>query len=138
MEKFILDPHTQHTSLMFNDCLFHLCDYTCSNVMRVCSTVYGSNQKEFCSFYLLLEVICITHVFQVIFVWKTCFWVFSWLISWVSLIASLDREFCKCFARRAYSRKFLAACKNSQINFLKDISWDICFKFLTSSPKPLF
>ena len=70
------DTHTQHTSLMFNECLFHLCDCTCSNVMCVCSIICGSNQKDFCSFCLLLEVICITHVFkvfQVIFVWKTCF-----------------------------------------------------------------
>ena len=28
-----LDSHTQHTSLMFNVYLFHLCDCTCSNVM---------------------------------------------------------------------------------------------------------
>ena len=62
-----LDSHTQHTSLMFNECLFHLCVCTCSNVMCVCSTICGSNQKDFCSFCsfcLLLEVICITHVFQ--------------------------------------------------------------------------
>ena len=58
------DTHTQHTSLMFNEYLFHLCDCTCSNVMCVCSTICGSNQKDFCSFCLLLDVICITHVFQ--------------------------------------------------------------------------
>ena len=59
-----LDSYTQHTSLMFNKCLFHLCGCTCSNVMCVYSTIYGSNQKDFCSFCLLLEVICIIHVFQ--------------------------------------------------------------------------
>ena len=59
-----LDPHTQYTSLMFNECLFHLCNGTCLIVMCVCSTIYGSNQKDFCSFCLLLDVICITHVFQ--------------------------------------------------------------------------
>ena len=58
------DTHTQHTSLMFNEYLFHLCDCTCSNVMCVCSTICGSNQKDFCSFCLLLDVICITHVLQ--------------------------------------------------------------------------
>ena len=58
------DTHTQHTSLMFNQCLFHLCDCICSNVMCVCSTICRSNQKDFCSFCLLLEVICITHIFQ--------------------------------------------------------------------------
>ena len=68
--------HPQHTSLMFNEYLFHLCDCTCSNVMCVCSTICGSNQKYFCSFCLLLDVICITHVFQsfqIVFVWKACF-----------------------------------------------------------------
>ena len=49
---------------MFNEYLFHLCDCTCLNVMGVCSTICGSNQKDFCSFCLFLEVICITHVFQ--------------------------------------------------------------------------
>ena len=87
-----LDPYTQHTSLMFNECLFHLCGCTCSNVMCVCSTIYRSNQKDFCSFCLLLEVICITHVFQS---FSSCFWVknmfsrcFLWLSSCVSLVAS--------------------------------------------------
>ena len=28
-----LDTHPQHTSLLFNECLSHLCDCTCSNVM---------------------------------------------------------------------------------------------------------
>ena len=84
-----LDPHTQHTSLMFNECLFHLCGCTCSNVMCVCSTICGSNQKDFfCSFCLLLEVICITYVFQsfssVFLYEKHVFWVFSWPISYVS------------------------------------------------------
>ena len=73
-DYFTLDSHTQHTSLMFNECLFHLCDCTCSNVMCVCLTICGSNQKDFCSFCLPLEVICITHVFfffkaiQIVFV----------------------------------------------------------------------
>ena len=63
-----LDPHTLHTSLIFNEYLFHLCSCTCSNVMCVCSTICGSNEKDFfCSFCLLLEVICITYVFQSFF-----------------------------------------------------------------------
>ena len=44
------DTHThitQHTYLMFNECLIHLFDCTCLNVLYVCSTVYGSNQKDF-------------------------------------------------------------------------------------------
>ena len=47
IDYFILNPHTQHTSLIFNECLFHLCDCMCSNVICVCSTICGSNQKVF-------------------------------------------------------------------------------------------
>ena len=54
------DTHTQHTCLMFNECLIHLFDCTCLNVMCVCSTMYGSIQKDFWSFYMFLEVIFIT------------------------------------------------------------------------------
>ena len=54
------DTHTQHTCLMFNECLIHLFDCTCLNVMYVCSTMYGSIQKYFWSFYMFLEVIFIT------------------------------------------------------------------------------
>ena len=43
MDFSIFDSHTQHTRLLFNECLFHLCDCTCSNVMCVCSTICGSN-----------------------------------------------------------------------------------------------
>ena len=32
-EFFTLDTHPQHTRLWFNECLSHLCDCTCSNVM---------------------------------------------------------------------------------------------------------
>ena len=54
------DTHTQHTCLIFNECVIHLFDYTCLNVMCVCSTIYGSIQKYFWSFYMFLEVIFIT------------------------------------------------------------------------------
>ena len=54
------DTHTQHTCLMFNECLIHLLNCTCLNVMCVCSTIYGSIQKDFQSFYMYLEVIFIT------------------------------------------------------------------------------
>ena len=47
MDYSTLDTHTQHTWLMFNECLIHLFDCTCLNVMCVCSTLYGSIQKDF-------------------------------------------------------------------------------------------
>ena len=139
---------------MFNECLFHLCGCTCSNVMCVCSTICGSNQKYFCSFCLLLEVIYITHVFQVVFVWKTCFLgvfmthficKFNWELNGPNLMFStLYKEFRDCFASSSRVRltreKFResASRENVEISFLKGISWDICFKLLPSSPKPLF
>ena len=106
------DTHTQHTSLMFNEYLFHLCDCTCLNVMCVCSTICGSNQKYFCSFCLLLEVICITHVFQS---FSSCFCVKNMFsgyfhnpfhvlaqlgVKWSNfkVFSTLDRKFHDCFA----------------------------------------
>ena len=150
---------------MFNECLFHLWGCTCSNVTCVCSIICGSNQKDFCSFCLLLEVIYITYVFQVIFMWKTCFLgVFmthficklNWelngpILKFFSFTQRVSQPFRGCFASKAYQRN---TCKiptkfsqeanqrdtseNFQINFLKVISWVICFKRLPSFPKPLF
>ena len=146
---------------MFNEYLFHLCDCTCSNVMCVCSTICESNQKDFCSFCLLLEVICITHIFQIlqiVFVWKTFFLgVFvthfmcklSWelngpILKFFSFTQRVSQPFRGCFASKAYPRKIsrvlceLASHENFQISILKGILWDICFKCLSYSPKPLF
>ena len=41
--------YTHNTSLMFDECLFHLCDCTCSNVFYVCSIAWWSNPKIFWS-----------------------------------------------------------------------------------------
>ena len=87
-----LDPHTQHISLMFNECLFHLCG--CMFKCDVCGLnhMWIKPKRFFCSFCLLLEVICITYVFQSFSSCFLCekhvFWVFSWPISYVSSIGS--------------------------------------------------
>ena len=82
------DTHTQHTSLMFNEYLFHLCDCTCSNVMCVCSTICGSNQKDFCFFLFAfgsdLYHSCLSKFFKLFLCEKYVFWVFLWPISCVS------------------------------------------------------
>ena len=68
--------YPQHTSLMFNEYLFHLCDCICLNMMCVCSTICGSNQKDFCSFFCFRKWFVspmFFKVFQIVFVWKTCF-----------------------------------------------------------------
>ena len=43
-EFFTLDTHPQHTRLWFNECLSHLCDCTCSNVM--CMPKYLLNKPK--------------------------------------------------------------------------------------------
>ena len=99
---------------MFNECLFHLCGCTCSNVMYVCSTICGSNQKDFCSFCLLLEVICITHVFKLFLCEKHVFVThFMCKLSWelngpIFKFFSFTQRFLwlfrYCFASKAYQR----------------------------------
>ena len=42
-----LDTHPQHTSLWFNKCLSHLCDYTCSNVMCMLKYLMTKSKKIF-------------------------------------------------------------------------------------------
>ena len=65
---------------MFNECLIHLLDCTCLNVMCVCSILYGLIQKDFWSFYMFLEVIFIT---LCVHVWcLLCFSLFKHVLYW--------------------------------------------------------
>ena len=43
------DTHTEHTRLLFNECLFHLCNCTCSNVMCIlnCLSIKPKNIFEY-------------------------------------------------------------------------------------------
>ena len=88
-------------------------------------------------------------VFQVIFVWKTCFlgifmthficklnWelndpILKFFQLWTESFATVLRV-----AREYFHMS--ASRENFQIRFLKGISWVICFNRLSSSPKPLF
>ena len=72
--------HTQHTCLMVNECLIFLFDCICLNVMCVCSSLYGSNQKDFWSFYMYLEVIFITFCVHIICL--LCFSLFKHVLCW--------------------------------------------------------
>ena len=125
-----------------------MCDCTCF----VCAQPYMDQIKNifvlFIFFWNDLYHPCFSKFFKLILCEKHVFWVFSRLISWVSSVASLDREFRECFT--SYSWEGLTR-KNSQlpmkipnylwnfqISFLKGILWNICFKLLTSSPNPLF
>ena len=104
-------------------------------------------------------------VFQIVFVWKTCFLgVFvthfmcklSWelngqILKFFSFTQRVSWLFRYCFASKSYQRntskipvKFSwevnqrDTSENFQISLLKGISWDICFKCFPSSSKPLF
>ena len=92
------DTHTQHTCLMFNECLIHLFDCTCVNVMCVCSTIYGSIQKIFYLFicfwkyFLSLFVFMFSAYFVFHYLNMFCFWKASvrifgysfWLLVWAT------------------------------------------------------
>ena len=70
---------------MFNECLSHLFDCTCLNVMCVCSSLYDSNQKDFWSFYMYLEVIFITlsvHDICLPFFYFFLFFLFKHVLCW--------------------------------------------------------
>ena len=59
-----LDTHPQHTSLWFNECLSHLCDCTCSNVMCMLKYLMIKPKKIFFVFYLFLKVILYFRAFS--------------------------------------------------------------------------
>ena len=157
---------------MFNEYLFPLCDCSCLNVMCVCLSLSWLNQKDFWSFYLLLEVFYITHVFQVVFVWKTWFLgvflthfassislnpitsfngpILNYFQLWTESFATglqleiWPMKIWRLISQVTKSPNFLRLVRESttrempRISFLKSNLWDICFKLLPSSPKPLF
>ena len=80
-----LDTHPQHTSLWFNECLSHLCDCTCSNVMCMLKYLMTKSKKIFECFI--------------------CFW--KWFYTFVLLVFCskcifvffFKNKFRSCFAR---------------------------------------
>ena len=105
---------------MFNEFLFHLCVCTCSNVMCVCSTLCGSNQKVFVLFVCFWKWFVspmFLKIFQVVFVWKTCF-LGSFMTYFMCKLnhklngrifkfSQLWTEFHNCFASKAYPQLFM-------------------------------
>ena len=90
-EYSTLDPHTQHTSLMFNECLFHLCDGTCLNVM--CVFNYMWIKPKIFLFFLFafgcdLYHPCFSKFSELFLCEKHVFWVFLWPISCISSTGS--------------------------------------------------
>ena len=89
------DTHTQHTSLLFNECLFYLCDCTCSNVMFMfnCLSIKPKNIFEY--------FICF---------WK-CFYAFMF---WVFVQIAFCMFFIKNFLRGIFTRRswLTSSCEN--------------------------
>ena len=92
MDHFILDTHTQHTSLMFIEYLFHLSYCTCLNVICVCLGLSWLNQKDFWSFYFFLRVIFIIHFF-LSFVLTLFFNVSSLFLCWKTGVKVFHESF---------------------------------------------
>ena len=85
MDFSIFDSHTQHTRLLFNECLFHLCDCTCSNVMYLLN-------------YLLIKP---KNIFEYFLCFWKCFYAF---VFWVFVQIAFFMFFIKNSFRGIFAR----------------------------------
>ena len=149
--------------------IYFICVIVYVQMWCVCAQPYVDQTKKifvlFVFFWKWFVSRMFFKVFQIVFVWKTCFLgVFvthftcklSWelngpILKFFSFTQRVSQLFHGCFASKAYQgntngipTKFSwesnqrDTSENLQISFLKGISWVICFKRLPSSPKPLF
>ena len=118
------DTHTQHTRLFFNECLFHLCDCTCSNVMCILNCLSIKPKTIFEYFICFWKCFC-AFVFWV-FV-QIAFFMFFIKNSFRGIFArnsrlsssqenglrqnmktkNLNKNFCDCFASKVLPQKVL-------------------------------
>ena len=148
---------------------YFICMVVYVQMWCVCAQPYMDQTKKICVLFVCFWNWFVSpmffKVFQIVFVWKTCFLdVFvthftcklSWklngqILKFFSFTQRVSRLFRGCFASKAYQwntseipAKFSGEAnqrdtsENFQISFLKGISWVICFKRLPSSPTPLF
>ena len=118
------DTLTQHSRLMFKECLLHLCDYTCSNVMCILNCLSIKSKKIFeyfigfwkC-FYAFMFWVFI-HISFFMFFNKNSFRGIFARSSWVSFSHKnglgkkwkhqiSDKDSHNCFASKGYLWKFL-------------------------------
>ena len=85
MDFSIFDSYTQHTRLLFNECLFHLCDCTCSNVMYLLN-------------YLLIKP---KNIFEYFICFWKCFYAF---VFWVFVQIAFFMFFIKNSFRGIFAR----------------------------------
>ena len=132
---------------MFNECLIHLFEYTCLNVMCVCSTIYGSIQKDFWSFYIFLEVIFSLFVFMFsayfVFHCLNMFFVEKQVSEFFAtqLATRQLRVHPEAFTTHSQLVKIFATClvaKCSETVFWRAFHGKLVFKPLPSSLKPFF
>ena len=93
------DTHTQHIRLLFNECLFHLCDCTWSNVMCIlkCLSIKPKNIFKY--------FICFLKCF-----YAFVFWFFlKNYISHVFHQKLLQRHFCEKLMTKLFLRKWVKA-----------------------------
>ena len=67
------DTHTQHTRLLINECLFHLCDCTCSNVMCILNFLTINSKKIFECLYVFESVFILLCFVFLLILHFTCF-----------------------------------------------------------------
>ena len=94
-DYFTSDTHTQHTILLFDECLFHLCDCTCSNVMCILN--------------------CLSIKLKKIFEYFICFWkCFYAFVFWVFVQITFFMFFIKNFFRGIFMRslQLSSSCEN--------------------------
>ena len=138
---FDTHTHTQHICLMFNECLIHLFNCTCLNVMCVCSSLYGLNQKDFWSFYMYWKWFLSLFVFMsyayfvfhclIMFcVEKTSVRIFGysfWLLAWATSFGDFQATSPSCeftqkgFATHSRLSLRLASHESPRISFFKEL-----------------
>ena len=120
-----LDTHPQHTSLWFNECLSHLCDCTCSNVMCMLK-------------YLMIKPKKNIYIYIYIFLCFIRFW--KWFYTFVLLVFvqnallcfSLKTMFKGHFARSSQLRASREKCLR-EINLFDNSHKNFCDCLATNS-----
>ena len=62
----IFNTHIQHTRFLFNECLFHLCDCTYSNVMYILNCLLIKSKKIF-EYFICFESVFMLSCFKFLF-----------------------------------------------------------------------
>ena len=115
MDYSTFDTHTRHARLLFNECLFHLCDCTWSNVLCILKCLLIKPKKIFEYF------ICFWKCF-----YAFVFWVFVLKLHFLCFSSKTFLEaFSQNLATKLFPRKWVKE-KHENINFRQRLSWLSC------------